>query len=605
MCGITACVADDDVLDELLTGLGNLEYRGYDSSGIAVPRGDDDLTVVKRAGEIEALRRAVDETTPGGRIGIGHTRWSTHGPPTDENAHPHTDCTGAVSVVHNGIIENHESLRRELTQRGHSFTSDTDTEVIPHLVEEGLADGLTTAEAFRRAVDRLEGSFAVVLLVAGEGSLHATRRGSPLVLGLDGDRRFLASDVPSFLEYTDRVVHLEDGDVVEVGPDGYAVTDADGDPVARQRTTVDWMPEDATRGGYEHYMLKEINEQPTALERTIQGRIGDDGGVTLSSFPPGTFADVSQVQFVACGTSYHAALYAREHLVESGVPAYAFRAGEYATTPAPVDGRTLVVAVTQSGETADTLQSVRHARDAGARTLAVTNVVGSTAARECDDALFIRAGPEIGVAATKTFSSQVTALSLLGERLVEDVTGSPSDDRAARTAAFRRLPSDVKRVLEDSPVARLADEYRDRDAYFFIGRGVGHPVALEGALKFKEITYEHAEGFGSAQLKHGPLALVTEETPVVAVFDGRHEEKALANVEEVRARGAPVIAIGGEDSRAVREVADEFLPVPSTHPDATGVLANVQLQLVSYHVADLLGRSIDKPRNLAKSVTVE
>ena len=605
MCGITACVADGDVVDELLTGLANLEYRGYDSSGIAVPRGEDGITVLKRAGEIDALQGAVAETTLAADVGIGHTRWSTHGPPTDENAHPHTDCTGAVSVVHNGIIENHEALREELRERGHRFTSDTDTEVIPHLIEEGLADGLATDEAFRRAADRLEGSFAVVLLAAGETSLYATRRGSPLVLGLGEDRQYLASDVPSFLEFTDRVVHLEDGDVVEVDRDGYAVTDSDGTRVTREPTTVDWQPEDAERDGYEHYMLKEINEQPKALDRTIRGRIGDDGSVSLSSFPPGAFADVSDVQFVACGTSYHAALYAREHLVEQGVPAYAFRAGEYATTPAPIGEDTLVVAVTQSGETADTLQSVRYARDAGARTLAVTNVVGSTAARECDDALFIRAGPEIGVAATKTFSSQVAALSLLGERIVEDVTGSPSEGHAERAAAFRRLPSDVQRVLEESPVDRLADEYRGCDAYFFIGRGVGHPVALEGALKFKEITYEHAEGFGSAQLKHGPLALVTEDTPVVAVFDGRHQGKALANVEEVRARGAPVIAIGGEGSRKVRELADEFLPVPDTHPDATGVLANVQLQLVSYHVADLLGRAIDKPRNLAKSVTVE
>ena len=605
MCGITACVADDDVLDELLTGLGNLEYRGYDSSGIAVPRGDDDLTVVKRAGEIEALRRAVDETTPGGRIGIGHTRWSTHGPPTDENAHPHTDCTGAVSVVHNGIIENHESLRRELTQRGHSFTSDTDTEVIPHLVEEGLADGLTTAEAFRRAVDRLEGSFAVVLLVAGEGSLHATRRGSPLVLGLDGDRRFLASDVPSFLEYTDRVVHLEDGDVVEVGPDGYAVTDADGDPVARQRTTVDWMPEDATRGGYEHYMLKEINEQPTALERTIQGRIGDDGGVTLSSFPPGTFADVSQVQFVACGTSYHAALYAREHLVESGVPAYAFRAGEYATTPAPVDGRTLVVAVTQSGETADTLGAIQRASDMGAPVLTVTNVVGSSAAREADETLFIHAGPEIGVAATKTFSSQAVTLSLLAQHLAKHMeSGTQFPDIEEALEAVQRLPSDMDRVIDTDDAAALAKRYIDSDAYFFIGRTLGHPVAKEAALKFKEITYEHAEGFASGELKHGPLALVTPNTPVFAIFTGRHDEKTLKNAKEAQTRGADVIAVAPEGHEAIAET-DGHLPIPRTHPVWAGLLANVQLQLLSYHAADHLGRSIDKPRNLAKSVTVE
>ena len=604
MCGITACVADDDVVDTLLDGLRNLEYRGYDSAGVATRNGSG-VTVVKREGGIDELADAVGVVDPSGIAGVGHTRWSTHGAPTDANAHPHTDCGNRVAVVHNGIIENYQALRDELTADGHAFTSETDTEVVPHLVAEELATGADPGDALRAAADRLQGSFAIAMVARDEDAVYAVRQGSPLVVGVADDCRFLASDVPSFLAHTRDVVYLEDGDVVRATADGHQVTDRDGRPVERAVESVDWQAEDAERDGFEHYMLKEIHEQPSALERAVNGRVTADGDVQLEEFPVGCFAGVDAVQFVACGTSYHAALYARQLLAERDVSAQVFSAGEYATTPAPVDENTLVVAVTQSGETADTLASVRRAAASGARTLAVTNVVGSTAARECDDALFIRAGPEIGVAATKTFSSQVAVLSLLVERLTEDVTGSPGADRADLLRALDRLPGDVQQVLDQSGPAGLADRFRDREGHFFIGRGVGFPVALEGALKFKEITYEHAEGFAAGELKHGPLALVTPDTPVFAVFTGRHDAKTLHNVEEVQSRGATVVGVGSEANPDVAATVDEFLPIPDTHPAAAGVLANVQLQLVSYHVADLLGRSIDKPRNLAKSVTVE
>ena len=603
MCGITACAGTGDVVDTLLTGLRNLEYRGYDSAGTATL--GDDITVVKQKGGIDELAAALERAGPVGRVGIGHTRWSTHGPPTDANAHPHTDCTGQVAVVHNGIIENYAALREELTATGHEFTSQTDTEVVPHLIEERRRAGDTPGEAFRSVVDRLEGSYALVMVTTDEDAIYATRRGSPLVLGIDDGRRFLASDVPSFLEFTSRVVYLHDGDVVRLTATDHEVTTLDGRSVERPVEEVDWRPEEAERKGYDHYMLKEINEQPAALDRAVDGRITADRTVDLADFPPGTFDGIDEVQLVACGTSYHASLYVRQVLAERGIPAYVYSAGEYATTPAPSGPGTLVVGVTQSGETADTLVSLRNANAQGARTLAVTNVVGSTAARECDDALFIRAGPEIGVAATKTFSSQVAVLLLLADRLIDDIGGEPMADRAEILRALGRLPNDVQQILDVSTAGSVVDRYRDNEGHFFIGRGVAYPVALEGALKFKEITYEHAEGFAAGELKHGPLALVTPETPVFAVFSGTHDEKTLNNVEEVRSRGAPVIGVASEESTRIVNAVDEFVPIPETHPAVAGVLANVQLQLVAYHVADRLDRAIDKPRNLAKSVTVE
>ena len=601
MCGITALVGRNDAVDGLLTGLENLEYRGYDSVGVAVQNGTG-LSVTKQAGQVSDLKERLRERVAAGHVGIGHTRWSTHGAPTDENAHPHLGCEEQVAVVHNGIIENYDEIRAALADRGHAFTSETDTEVVPHLVEEYLADHPPEA-AFRRAIARLDGSYAVAMLVEGRDVVYATRQDSPLVLGVTDDAYYLASDVPAFLEFTDSVVYLEDGDVAVVESDSYRITDADGEPVDRGVETVDWTPEAVELGGYDHYMAKEIEEQPTALARAVRGRVApDDGAVTLESFPEGAFAAVTDVRFVGCGTSYHAAMYARQLLVERGVRAEAYRASEYASAAPPTADGTLVVAVTQSGETADTLAAVRAAGDDGARTLAVTNVVGSTATRECDESLFIRAGPEIGVAATKTFSSQVATLALFAERLVADSRDRPVDDELL--AALSALPDDLERVLDRSDAGGLARQYADSEAYFFIGRGVAQPVAMEGALKFKEITYEHAEGFSSGELKHGPLALVTPETTVIAVCTGGDGERTVNNVEEVKARGASVVAVAGADGRAA-EVADETLVVPDTHPDVAGVLANAQLQLLAYRSARLLDRPIDKPRNLAKSVTVE
>jgi glucosamine--fructose-6-phosphate aminotransferase (isomerizing) len=604
MCGIIARVGQsDDGVSDILSGLANLEYRGYDSAGIAVQTGTG-VTVCKREGEIASLRKSLAAMSPEGAAGIGHTRWSTHGPPNDANAHPHTDCGADIAVVHNGIIENHVELREELRQTGHQFDSQTDTEVIPHLIEEGIAAGKAPGEAFQSALDRISGSYAVAALIGDRDVVYAARNDSPLVVGSGDSTYFLASDVPAFLEFTDHVTYLEDGDIVRATPEGYTVSDADGETVQRTTETVDWDPQDAGKGGYDHYMLKEIHEQPTALRQSIRGRIDSlSDEIDLESFPAGTFEDIERVHLVAMGTSYHAAMYAEALLSERGVPARSFMASEYEANPPPTADGTLLLAVSQSGETADTLSAVRQMR--ADRTVAVTNVVGSSLTRECDDSLFIRAGPEICVAATKSFSSQVATLGVLAERIRRDMFGSPTEDSQRFLSALKEVPDHVQQIVDSSSAERIADTFSDADAYFFIGRGPGHPVALEGALKFKEITYEHAEGFAAAELKHGPLALVTENTPVFAVFNGRGgDTQTLGNAKEVRARDAPVVAAASDDAPDLEGYVEHVLPLPSTHPDLVGVLANVQLQLVAYHAAKRRGRAIDKPRNLAKSVTV-
>ncbi|PSQ32019.1 glutamine--fructose-6-phosphate transaminase (isomerizing) [Halobacteriales archaeon SW_6_65_46] len=594
MCGIIGCVGRDGAtLDTLLGGLDTLDYRGYDSAGVALA--GSSVQTGKKAGELDALRSHLTNRSLSGTVGIGHTRWSTHGPPTDANAHPHCDCTGEVAVVHNGIIENYQTLRDELAA-DHAFESDTDTEVIPHLIETLLTDH-DPETAVRRTLDRLEGSFAIAVAIADTGAIFAARQDSPLVLGVDDDATYVASDVPAFREHTDRVVYLDDGQLVRLDDDGYAVSEFDGTPRDPPVETVEWDPEATGKAGYDHFMLKEIHEQPRALRQCLQGRVDElAGSVTLDIDP-----DVDRVQFVACGTSYHAALYGAALFRAAGTPARAFLAHEYATQTPPIEDD-LVVAVSQSGETADTLAAVREADRRGADTLALTNVVGSTMARECTDALFIRSGPEIGVAASKTFSAQLTAVNLLALATV----GAGDGDLRDLIGALRDLPADLQTVLDGSDAERVAREYVDSESFFFIGRGYHHPVALEGALKLKEISYTHAEGFAAGELKHGTLALVTPDTPVFAVVTGDDEaaRKTIGNVKEVEARDAPVVAItdGASD---VERYADAVLDVPATHARTAAVLANVQLQLVAYHVANELGRSIDKPRNLAKSVTVE
>jgi glucosamine--fructose-6-phosphate aminotransferase (isomerizing) len=599
MCGIIGCVGrQEGTLDVLLHGLSKLEYRGYDSAGVALAGKRDAVDVEKRAGKLENLQEALEGVEMQGTVGIGHTRWSTHGPPTDSNAHPHADCEGQVAVLHNGIIENFQEIRDELVASGHDFVSDTDTEVVPHLIEDALAEGASPEAAFREALSRIEGSYAIAAIFTGIEAVFCARQDSPLVLGLDADAYYLASDVPAFRDYTDRVIYMKDGEAARLDPDGWAVTDSSGAPVEKDPHVIEWDAEETGKSGYDHYMIKEIHEQPRTLRECLRGRVDELGDqVQLEEFAG--LAPPSSVQFVACGTSYHAALYGAQLFREAGIPAQAFLASEYRTSPPPI-GSNLVIGITQSGETADTLSALREASRRGAPTLAVTNVVGSSAARECDHALYIRAGPEIGVAASKTFASQLAALNVLSLAITR--TG---DSREA-IGALRDLPSAVQEVLDESTGEAVAKEYIDADAYFFIGRGYQYPVALEGALKMKEITYKHAEGFAAGELKHGPLALVTERTPVIAIAvgDGDAAQKTVGNIKEVEARNAPVIAVTDGES-GVERYADHVLPVPESHPRTAAVTASVQLQLLAYHSAAQLGRSIDKPRNLAKSVTVE
>jgi len=470
--------------------------------------------------------------------------------------------------------------------------------VIPHLIEDALERGCSRETAFRGAIERLEGSYAVVAVFEGGDELLATRQDSPLVLGIGDDGYYLASDVPAFIEYTDRVSYLDDGEFVRVTPEAVTVSDASGAEIEKPVSTIDWDPEDAGKSGYEHYMLKEIHEQPRALRKCLRGRVDEiDGRVSLDLDLDRE--SVERIHLVACGTSYHAALYGAQLLRAQGIPAQTFLANEYDES-ALAGEKPLVIGVTQSGETADTLGALRTAQSAGAETLAVTNTVGSSAARECDHALFVRAGPEIGVAATKTFASQQTALHLLALWL------AGGDVDPDRIAALRAIPEQVQSILDDDSAREVAAELTGSSAYFFIGRGPHRPVALEGALKLKEISYEHAEGFAAGELKHGPLALITPETPIVAMVTGNDERarKTVGNVKEVQARGAPVVAV--TDGKAnVEQYAQHVLSVPETDPEIAALLANVQLQVLAYWIAHDLGRPIDKPRNLAKSVTVE
>ncbi|WP_435127655.1 glutamine--fructose-6-phosphate transaminase (isomerizing) [Halobaculum sp. D14] len=604
MCGIIGYLGDREALPLLEAGLRNLEYRGYDSAGVAL-RERGDVAVHKNAGDIDDL--VLPASSPA-TCGVGHTRWSTHGEPTDANAHPHTDCTGDVAVVHNGIIENYDELRADLRSRGHEFTSDTDTEVVPHLLEERLADGDSLPAAVEATIDDVRGSFALAVTAAQYDGLVAARRGSPLVLGHADDGLFLASDVTAFLEHTREVTYLEDGDVVVADRDGLTVRNG-GTAVDRGRETVDWEADAAEKGGYEHYMLKEIHEQPGALRQAISGRVDElNGDVDLDvDLPDEYLQSLEEVQFVAAGTSYHAALYAAD-LVEThaDVRTSVDVASEYEFGGGRDPWRTLVVAVTQSGETADTLRALRRASRAGARTLAVTNTLGSTVTREADDAVFIRAGPEIGVAATKTFCSQVATLALLSVHLGR-VRGALSATEAGEFLEHvRGLPGAVQRALDaEADVRDAAETYADGDAFFFVGRRLGAPVSLEAALKLKEISYDHAEGFPAGELKHGPLALVTPETPVLATLtDGANPGETLNNVKEVEARGAPVLGCASSAVDDAQKFCDVVFPVADLGA-LEPLVANVYWQLFAYHVANLSGRSIDKPRNLAKSVTVE
>ena len=609
MCGIVGYAGPRPVLDVLVPGLERLEYRGYDSAGIAVETGSE-IAVVKQVGRIADLERALETRRPDGGIGVGHTRWATHGAPNTINAHPHLDCSHTVSVVHNGIIENWADLKSGLIERGHSFASDTDTEVVAHLLEEMSNVGL--AEAVRRVMSIAEGALALCVMRRDEPDvLVGARRGSPLVVGLGDGENFLASDIPAFLEHTRRMLVVDDDRVVELRADDVRITNLDGMEITPKERVIEWDLEAAERGGYETFMLKEINEQPSALADTLRGRVDPMGAVTLRELtvPDQILRMIDKVFVLACGTSYHAAMMAKYAIERwTRLPVEIDIASEFRYRDPVLDGRSLVIGISQSGETIDTLAAIRYAKAQGSTVIGVTNVVDSALAREADAVLYTRAGPEIGVAATKTFTTQLVAMQLLGLYLAQ-VRGALDPGSVAHLVReLSLLPEKVTEVLGlDGHVAAMCGEWADVRDFFFLGRSGDFPVAMEGALKLKEIAYVRAEGYAAGEMKHGPIALIEPGVVVVGVaMDTRIRSKTLSNMQEMKARGATIVMVVEKGAESeVAEVADHVIALPDSPDLICTVLAVVPLQLLSYHVATAKGLDVDKPRNLAKTVTVE
>jgi glucosamine--fructose-6-phosphate aminotransferase (isomerizing) len=610
MCGIVGYTGPREAGPILIEGLRRLEYRGYDSAGIALVDDAGEMFVEKRAGKLVNLQTAIADRTPHAAIGLAHTRWATHGRPNDLNAHPHRDCTGQITVIHNGIIENFRELRDGLEARGHTLTSETDTEAIAHLVEEAYVGDL--AGAVRDTLRKLDGAYAIAVMHVGEGDrLVGARKDVPLVVGLGDGESFLASDVAAILAHTDRIVFLEDGDVADLRPWGVTISDVDGGPVERSETIIDWSPEAAEKGGYEHFMLKEIHEQPESLSQSITGRVNRAGRIAVEELAglEEMLRTVTRVELIACGSAYYAALTGAAAIQDwTGIPARANIGSEFRYGPPPLDERTLVIAVTQSGETADTIAPTRLARERGCPIIAVTNTVGSAITREADAVLFLQAGPEIAVAASKTFVTQVTTLVILAAAIAKVRGTLDEEGELALGSALRALPAAAARALEAAAITTpdLARRYVNSRGFMFVGRGSTYPTALEGALKLKEVSYVHAEGYAAGELKHGPISLLDAECPLVAVATRSSVyEKLISNVMEGRARDARVIAVATEGDEAIEHYADDVCWVPATHEALSPVLAIIPLQLFAYHIAVARGTDVDQPRNLAKSVTVE
>ncbi|HEX2154120.1 MAG TPA: glutamine--fructose-6-phosphate transaminase (isomerizing) [Acidimicrobiia bacterium] len=609
MCGIVGYVGPRPVTDVLVPGLARLEYRGYDSAGVAV-HGGDGMNVVKRAGRMEELEQAITlSAITDGHGGIGHTRWATHGAPNSTNAHPHQDCASSVVVVHNGIIENWTALKSELLASGHLFASDTDTEVVAHMIEE-MAD-LDLAEAVRRVMQKAEGALALVVMRSSDPDLIVgARRHSPLVVGRGDGENFIASDIPAFLEHTREMVVLDDDRVVEVRPGSVVVTDLAGNPVEPEQRKVEWDLEAAEKGGYPTFMLKEIHEQPNAIADTLRGRVDETGRVLLRELEldDRLLRAVDKVFVIACGTSYHAAMMAKYAIERwTRLPVEIDIASEFRYRDPVLDARSLVVGISQSGETIDTLAAIRYARAQGSTVIGVSNVVDSALAREADAVLYTRAGPEIGVAATKTFTTQLVAMQLLGLYLAQ-VRGSVDPGGIEHLVTeMRKLPLAVESALErDGAIAAIASKFGDVRDFFFLGRSGDFPVAMEGALKLKEIAYVRAEGYAAGEMKHGPIALIENGVVVVGVATDAHvKTKTLSNMEEMRARGATIVLVVEEGDGEVAAVADHLIEVPAGPDLICTVTAVVPLQLLAYHLATAKGLDVDKPRNLAKTVTVE
>ena len=614
MCGIIGYIGDKPVVPVLIEGLRRLEYRGYDSAGVAVVNGKG-IELRRSAGKLANLEEVIKQEPLTGLYGLGHTRWATHGRPTEENAHPHRDCTGRIVVVHNGIIENYLELKRELQAKGHKFITETDTEVVAHLVEqEWKDDGLE--HAVLRAMAQLRGLFAIVLMSSDDDQkIVAVRNGPPVVVGIGEGEWFVASDIPAILQHTRNVVFLDDQEMAVATRAGVTFLNLAGQPIEKKAQRVTWDPVQAEKAGYKHFMLKEIFEQPTAVQETILGRVSRDTGLVHldeMSLTDEDFRGFEKVQLIACGTSWHAALVGK-FLIEqlARVSAEVDYGSEFRYRSPIIDAKTLTVVITQSGETADTLAALREAKSHGSKSLAICNVVGSMATREADGTIYTHAGPEIGVASTKAFTSQLVALHLLAMYMGQ-VRGTLSEeDRRKHIEELSRLPKQLEQILHLSKhIEELAARFHNRTDFFYLGRGINYPIALEGALKLKEISYIHAEGYPAGEMKHGPIALIDEQLPIVALAPkDQVYDKMLGNIQEAKARGGSVIAVTteGDDTlwRLLDGNTDSIISIPAMAPELTPIGIVVPLQLLAYYIAVRRGCDVDQPRNLAKSVTVE
>jgi glucosamine--fructose-6-phosphate aminotransferase (isomerizing) len=614
MCGIIGYIGAKPVLPVLIEGLRRLEYRGYDSAGVALVNGKG-IEIRRSAGKLINLEHAISDEPVSGTYGLGHTRWATHGRPTEENAHPHRDCKGKIVVVHNGIIENYLELKQQLQAKGHIFVTETDTEVVAHLVEQEWAtDGLE--HAVLRAMKQLRGLFAIVLISSDDpDKIVAVRNGPPVVVGLGNEEWFVASDIPAILQHTRDVAFLDDQEMAIVTKQGVRFTDLTGKTIEKKSQRVTWDPVQAEKAGYKHFMLKEIFEQPTAVRETILGRVSRDSGQVFldeMTLTEDDFRSIDKVLLIACGTSWHAGLVGKFLIEQLGqVRAEVDYGSEFRYRSPIVDDRTLTVIITQSGETADTLAALREAKSRGSKSVAICNVVGSMATREADGTLYTHAGPEIGVASTKAFTCQLVALQLLAMYLGQ-VRGTLSEERRKGLIDnLLHLPQQLDEVLQLSKqLEDIATRFQNRTDFLYLGRGINYPIALEGALKLKEISYIHAEGYPAGEMKHGPIALIDEKMPVVAIATSDHVyEKMLGNIQEAKARGASVIAIttAGDDTlwRLLDGNTDSIISIPAIAPELAPIAIVVPLQLLAYHIAVRRGCDVDQPRNLAKSVTVE
>ncbi|MEM1117602.1 MAG: glutamine--fructose-6-phosphate transaminase (isomerizing) [Bacteroidota bacterium] len=612
MCGIVGYIGSRDASDLLVSGLRRLEYRGYDSAGVAVVNGA--LDIRKKEGKVDELAKLLDARPVTGTVGMGHTRWATHGAPCDVNSHPHTSTDGRFAIVHNGIIENYAAIKRSLVEKGYAFESETDTEVLARFIEEVQKEAdLAFPEAVRQALTRVEGAYGIVAVSLDEPDLLVVaRNGSPLLLGVGEDEHFVGSDASPFIEYTRTVVYLADGEMAVVRRDGYEVFQIDGAPVSKEVHQLDWDLEEIEKGGYEHFMLKEIMEQPESIANAMRGRVRpDEGRIKLGGLEGvlDRLVAAQRIVICACGTSWHAGLVG-EYLIErfARMNVEVEYASEFRYRNPVLDpDKDVVVVISQSGETADTLAAVRQAKEAGVLAIGLVNGVGSTIARETDAGVYLHAGPEIGVASTKAFTAQVAVLVQLALLLGHARGHLTDDEMVTATTALARIPAQVQHVLDGEwEVRKMARDYRYASNFLYLGRGVNFPVALEGALKLKEISYIHAEGYPAAEMKHGPIALIDQFMPVVCIAtrDATYD-KVVSNIEEVAARGGTVIAITDEGNGDLDELAEYVLQVPKTLDAFEPLLTVIPLQLLSYHVAVMRGCDVDQPRNLAKSVTVE